>query len=228
MSATATDPDVLVFNPELIGSTGTDETPGLYAFQDSGSTLKISRRVLRSDRATNALTASLFSNDAKWELPPTYDQDSHTITSLTADQPLMPTAMGNLGIPYNWSRPFLVSSKYHEVAELLYGYYGSYADGVLDAIRSFSAEGWQTDLCTLLHGLVSATSGKFKPVVSLNEDDRSFELESRINQTTELFLEVDPDGEMESVLYKGQQDVQELDAKTIAQLLAIIFEQASD
>jgi len=119
-----------------------------------------------------------------------------------------------------------INTEYIESTNNLYFQYGAYAQGVIDAVESFSRVEWQTDLCTLLSGLASATNGKFRPVVSVNEDDQAFELEARISATTELFFEVDSDGKMEVVLRSDQHGVKTIQVKTIVELLKIVRDEA--
>ncbi|MDA0263452.1 MAG: hypothetical protein O2803_04755 [Chloroflexi bacterium] len=117
--------------------------------------------------------------------------------------------------------------QYIEAAGNLYRYYGAYARGLMEAVEDFSKPEWQTDLCTLLSGIASATDGKFRPVVTVNPDDLAFELEARISVGSELFFEVDADGRMEVVLRSDRRGVEEVEVDSIVDLLTIIRAEAS-
>ena len=97
--------------------------------------------------------------------------------------------------------------------------FGPYAQGVLDTVTDFSLIGWQLGLYKLLSELAIATNGNYRPVVSVNEDDGAFELEARISQDIELFLEVSWEGELEVVLHDKTHGTEEVAVKTLEQVL---------
>ena len=122
----------------------------------------------------------------------------------------------------NPERLLLDSDEYTEANAVLVDYYGDYAHLGLTAVKNFSSIGLRTELCKLLSGLAQATIGKYKPVVSVNDNDGAFELETRLSPNAELFYEVSPNGEMEAVLYDDRRGAESLNIQSIGQLLEIV------
>ena len=102
--------------------------------------------------------------------------------------------------------------------------YGSYGDQVLHSIEEFSIPTWRSQLLFLLSRLASATSGRYRPVVAVNEDDHAFELEMRLSPTKELFLEVSPGGTPETVVYDDETGVMEIRESTFNGVMRALLE----